>query len=126
MAEHPIQGMMGVTIDKIREMVDTSTIIGDPIKISETLQIIPVSKVTYGFASGGTDFPSKSNAELFGGGSLCLCCGSLCLNGRSLRALSASHNAQCKDQAQHSTNHSFHFIFSFDHNVRVFHPFRAL
>ena len=46
MAEHPIQGMMGVTIDKIREMVDTSTIIGDPIHPDEKTTIIPVSKVT--------------------------------------------------------------------------------
>ena len=55
MAEHPIQGMMGVTIDKIREMVDTSTIIGEPIHPDDKTTIIPVSKVTFGFASGGTD-----------------------------------------------------------------------
>ncbi len=68
MKEQSASGILGTSIEKIKDLVDVSTIIGDPIKISETLQIIPVSKVTYGFASGGTDFPSKSNAELFGGG----------------------------------------------------------
>ena len=68
MKEQSASGILGTSIEKIKDLVDVSTIIGDPIKISETLQIIPVSKVTYGFASGGTDFPSKSNKELFGGG----------------------------------------------------------
>ena len=68
MKEQSASGILGTSIEMIKDLVDVSTIIGDPIKISETLQIIPVSKVTYGFASGGTDFPSKTNAELFGGG----------------------------------------------------------
>ncbi|HRT82347.1 MAG TPA: spore germination protein GerW family protein, partial [Oscillospiraceae bacterium] len=52
----------------IRDLVNVSTIIGDPIFVGEGVSIIPVSKVTYGFASGGTDFPSKTNKDLFGGG----------------------------------------------------------
>ena len=68
MKEQSASGILGTSIEKIKDLVDVSTIIGDPIKISDTLQIIPVSKVTYGFASGGTDFPSKNNQELFGGG----------------------------------------------------------
>ena len=68
MKEQSASGILGTSIEKIKDLVDVSTIIGEPIKITETLQIIPVSKVTYGFASGGTDFPSKSNQELFGGG----------------------------------------------------------
>ena len=68
MKEQSASGILGTSIEKIKDLVDVSTIIGDPIKISETLQIIPVSKVTYGFASGGSDFPSKNNQELFGGG----------------------------------------------------------
>ncbi len=67
MSEQKAAGMLGTTIDKIKNLVDTSTVIGEPMKISEKVTIIPVSKVTYGFASGGSDFPSKSNAELFGG-----------------------------------------------------------
>lgn len=67
MSEHPIQGIMGVTMDKIKEMVDVNTIIGEPIKVGETTVIIPVSKVSVGFASGGSDLPTKSQNELFGG-----------------------------------------------------------
>ena len=51
MAEHPIQGLMGVTIEKIRDMVNAETIIGDPIHVDDTT-IIPVSRVTFGFVSG--------------------------------------------------------------------------
>ncbi|MCR5523097.1 MAG: sporulation protein YtfJ [Clostridia bacterium] len=68
MKEQSASGILGTSIEKIKDLVDVSTIIGDPIKVSDTIQIIPVSKVTYGFASGGSDFPSKSNQELFGGG----------------------------------------------------------
>ena len=68
MKEQSAAGMLGTSIDKIKDLVDVRTIIGEPIKISDTLQIIPVSKVTYGFASGGTDFPSKGSNELFGSG----------------------------------------------------------
>ena len=68
MKEQSASGILGTSIEKIKDLVDVSTIIGEPIKISDTMQIIPVSKVTYGFASGGADFPSKSNKDLFGGG----------------------------------------------------------
>ena len=68
MAEHPIEGLMGVTIDKIREMVDPSTIIGDPIHVDAGTTIIPVSRVTFGFASGGSDVAPKSDKQMFGGG----------------------------------------------------------
>ncbi len=67
--KHQIQGLMGVTMEKIREMVDVQTIIGDPIVASPQITVIPVSKVSYGFASGGSDLPAKSNPkDLFGGG----------------------------------------------------------
>lgn len=67
MKETPVNKIMENTLEKMREMVDVSTIIGDPIKTDGTT-LIPVSKVSYGFTSGGTDLPSKQNAELFGGG----------------------------------------------------------
>ena len=61
-------GILSTTIEKVRQLVDVSTIVGEPIKLSEEITVIPVSKVTYGFASGGSDFPSKNNKDLFGGG----------------------------------------------------------
>ena len=71
MAEHPIQGMMNVTMEKIHQMVDSNTIIGKPITTDDGTTILPVSKVSFGFASGGTDFDGKNaaNKDLFGGGS---------------------------------------------------------
>ena len=68
MKEKSANGILSTTIEKVRDLVDVSTIIGDPINLPDGLTIIPVSKVTYGFASGGADFPSKSTKELFGGG----------------------------------------------------------
>lgn len=68
MSEKSAGAILSSTIEKIRDLVDTSTIIGEPIYAEGGVTIIPVSKVTYGFASGGADFPSKSNKELFGGG----------------------------------------------------------
>lgn len=63
-----INGLMGVTLEKLREMVDVQTIIGEPIVASKDITIIPISKVSYGFASGGSDLPSKNPKDLFGGG----------------------------------------------------------
>ena len=68
MSEKSAGAILSSTIDKIRNLVDTSTIIGEPINAENGVTIIPVSKVTYGFASGGADFPSKNSNELFGGG----------------------------------------------------------
>ena len=71
MAEHPIQNLMNVTMDKIRQMVDSNTIVGKPITTDDGTTILPVSKVSFGFASAGTDFDGKNaaNKDLFGGGS---------------------------------------------------------
>ena len=68
MKEQSASGILGTSIEKIKDLVDVSTIIGDPMDLGDGIKIIPVYKVSYGFASGGSDFPSKSNAELFGGG----------------------------------------------------------
>ncbi len=63
-----INSIMEVTMDKIRSLVDSETIIGNPINVGE-LTIIPVSKVSFGLASGGSDFPAKSTGgKVFGGG----------------------------------------------------------
>lgn len=67
MKEQSAEKILASTIEKVRDLVDVSTIIGEPIKVDDDVTIIPVSKVTYGFASGGSDFPSKNNVELFGG-----------------------------------------------------------
>jgi len=73
MDKHPIGDLMETTMQKIREMVDVNTIVGTPITTPDGITIIPVSKVSFGFASGGSNFDSKSARTeppvLFGGGS---------------------------------------------------------
>lgn len=64
-----INEILGISMEKIKEMADVNSIIGDPITTPDGTTIIPVSKVSYGFASGGSDLPSKYDKELFGGGS---------------------------------------------------------
>ena len=68
MKEQSAAGILETTIEKVKNLVNVSTIIGEPMNIDGGITIIPVSKVTYGFASGGSDFPSKTNKEIFGGG----------------------------------------------------------
>ena len=64
-----VQGLLGASMEKIKEMVDANTVIGTPINAADGTILIPVSRISYGFASGGSDLPNKANAELFGGGS---------------------------------------------------------
>ena len=59
MPENPIQGLMNTTMSSIKDMVDVNTIIGKPIETKNGV-IIPLSKVTFGFASGGSEFNSET------------------------------------------------------------------
>ncbi|MBQ8868944.1 MAG: GerW family sporulation protein [Oscillospiraceae bacterium] len=68
MSEHPITELMSSTIEKLRELANSETVVGNPIQVAENTVIIPVSKLSLGFASGGSDFPSKNPKDLFGGG----------------------------------------------------------
>lgn len=66
-----LPNMMKTTIEKIKEMVDVNSVIGTPIQTPDGVTIIPVSKVSVGFAGGGSDYASKKPgaSEGFGGGS---------------------------------------------------------
>ena len=70
---HPISDLMTETMSKIKEMVDVNTIIGSPIVAADGTTVIPVSKVSFGFSAGGSEFASKHAASgsplAFGGGS---------------------------------------------------------
>ncbi|GGN48791.1 MULTISPECIES: GerW family sporulation protein [Oceanobacillus] len=73
MEEHPIQGLMTTAMESLQSLVETNTIIGDSIETPDGSTIIPVSKVGFGFAAGGSEFSPQStegDATLpFGGGS---------------------------------------------------------
>ena len=64
-----IGNLMDTTMNKIKEIVDVDTVVGTPITTPDGITIIPVSKVSYAFASGGSDFRVKENSNMgFGGG----------------------------------------------------------
>lgn len=67
MSESNIKTVMDTTMDKLRTMVDADTIIGTPIVVG-AITLLPISRVSFGLATGGSDFPSKNNQQLFGGG----------------------------------------------------------
>lgn len=69
MSEHPIKGLLDSALQNIRQLVDVDTIIGEQITTPDGTVIIPISKVSLGFASGGSDLPTKTEKDLFGGGS---------------------------------------------------------
>lgn len=67
MSDSKIKNLMDTTLEKLKGMVNADVITGSPIVVGN-VTLIPVSKVAYGLATGGSDFPSKSQNEIFGGG----------------------------------------------------------
>ncbi len=65
---HPLSDILGVSMEKIRAMADANTVIGKPIETPGGVTILPVSKISYAFGSGGTDIPAKNGGTPFGGG----------------------------------------------------------
>ncbi|MCR4430680.1 MAG: GerW family sporulation protein [Tepidanaerobacteraceae bacterium] len=75
---HPIESLIKTSMESIKEMVDVNTIVGDAVETPDGSVIIPVSKVTFGFAAGGGEFNLKTSQDNdkgsqqsypFGGGS---------------------------------------------------------
>lgn len=63
MNEHPIEVLMETAMNSIKEMVDVNTIIGEPIETTNGMVIIPISKVSFGFAAGGSEFKGETIDE---------------------------------------------------------------
>ena len=92
---HPIGDLMSTTMQKIKEMIDVNTIVGAPIRTDDGVTIVPVSKVSFGFAAGGSDFTGKHQQQdqdnSFGGGSAAginiMPVAFLIINGDSVRIL---------------------------------------
>jgi sporulation protein YtfJ len=61
MADHPIQGLMKTAMENIKEMADVNTIVGDPVETPDGSVILPISKVGFGFAAGGSEFTSSTD-----------------------------------------------------------------
>jgi len=60
---HPIENIMQTAMSKIKEMVDVNTIIGDPVVSADGATIIPISKVSFGFVSGGGEYGDGSQGS---------------------------------------------------------------
>lgn len=72
MSEHPISDLVSSAMQSIREMVDVNTIIGNPIETADGTTIIPISRVSFGFCAGGSEFSPKKELtpnSMFGGAS---------------------------------------------------------
>ena len=67
MSENNLKSLIDVTTEKLRTMIDADIMTGTPIEVGN-LTLIPVSRVSFGLATGGSDFPTKSGNQLFGGG----------------------------------------------------------
>lgn len=64
-----IEGLVKTAMEKVHELAACEMVVGTPIQTADGTTIIPVSKISIGFASGGSDIPNKSGKENFGGGS---------------------------------------------------------
>lgn len=72
---NPIEGLLNVSMEKIKAMVDVNTIVGDPVTAADGTTVIPVSKVSFGFGAGGSEFAqggkdtdNNGDNTMFGGG----------------------------------------------------------
>ena len=63
-----VSDLMQATIEKIHQLVDTNAIVGQPITTPDGVTLIPISRVNFGFGSGGGDYGKSMKGENFGGG----------------------------------------------------------
>ncbi|MCC8192623.1 MAG: sporulation protein YtfJ [Ruminococcus sp.] len=66
-SEKKLENLVDVAMQKLRQIADGETVVGKPIVVGNTT-IIPISAVKIGFATGGSDLPTKNPKDQFGGG----------------------------------------------------------
>ncbi len=59
--QHPIEGLMKTALDSIKSMIDVNTILGEPVETPDGKVIVPVSRVTFGFAAGGSEYEATKS-----------------------------------------------------------------
>lgn len=100
--QQTVQELMANTLGKMRELVDSNTVIGTPITTEAGVTIVPVSKITFGFVSGGTDFANDKQKELFGGaassGASITPVGFLVINGTSVKFMQVAEGNRTIDR----------------------------
>ncbi len=93
MSDHNIEGIMNITMDNLKALVDADTIIGTPITTGD-VTLIPVSKVSFGLATGGSDFPTKQSTVFGGGGGAGVTVtpiAFICVSGQSVKMLQVNN-----------------------------------
>lgn len=100
--EHPIQELINNAMGKMREIVDSNTVIGTPITTQAGVTILPVSKISIGFVTGGTDFANEKQKDLFGGaassGASVTPIGFLVINGENVKLIQLAENGRVVDR----------------------------
>ena len=100
--QQTVQELMANTLGKMRELVDSNTVIGTPITTEAGTTIIPVSKISFGFVSGGTDFANDKQKDLFGGaassGASITPVGFLVINGTSVKFMQVAEGNRTIDR----------------------------
>ena len=100
--QQSIQQLMANTLGKMRELVDSNTVIGTPIINEAGVTIIPVSKISFGFVSGGTDYANDKQKDLFGGaassGASITPVGFLVINGTTVKFMQVAEGNRTIDR----------------------------
>ena len=100
--QQTVQELMANTLGKMRELVDSNTVIGTPITNESGVTIITVSKISFGFVSGGTDFANDKQKDLFGGaassGASITPVGFLVINGTSVKFMQVAEGNRTIDR----------------------------
>ncbi len=100
--QQTVQELMANTLGKMRELVDSNTVIGTPITNEAGVTIIPVSKISFGFVSGGTDFANDKQKDLFGGaassGASITPVGFLVINGTTVKFMQVAEGNRTIDR----------------------------
>lgn len=100
--QQTVQELMANTLGKMRELVDSNTVIGTPITNEAGVTIVPVSKITFGFVSGGTDFANDKQKDLFGGaassGASITPVGFLVINGTTVKFMQVAEGNRTIDR----------------------------
>ena len=100
--QQTVQELMANTLGKMHELVDSNTVIGTPITNESGVTIIPVSKISFGFVSGGTDFANDKQKDLFGGaassGASITPVGFLVINGTSVKFMQVAEGNRTIDR----------------------------
>lgn len=100
--QQSVQQLMASILGKMRELVDSNTVIGTPITNEAGVTIIPVSKISFGFVSGGTDFANDKQKDLFGGaassGASITPVGFLVINGTTVKFMQVAEGNRTMDR----------------------------